>query len=255
MNAPEGSVRSTSRGAVVTVLIDRPARHNSLVPPLLRDLADAFDRIVAADGARVAVLRAAGASFSTGGDLRGFGDHGGDLAAYAAELVGCLNEAIAAIIECDVPVIAAVDGQVTGGSLGLVLACDLVAVTPRASFTPWYTQVGFSPDGGWTALLPQIIGPSRARAVQLLNDTIDARQALDLGLAHRLAEAGGLDAALEELCARIVAGRAASIDATRRLLRGVDYRQLLEREREAFVRKITDREAGEGIDAFLARRT
>ena len=100
-------------GDRVTVTLDRPARHNALVPELLAPLRDAFSSIATGGATRVAVLRAAGPSFSTGGDIGAMLARQDELVRYADELVGLLNESIAAIAECHVPVVVAVDGQVT----------------------------------------------------------------------------------------------------------------------------------------------
>ena len=105
---------------------------------------------------------------------------------YAQEVVGLLNEVILALIDLPVPVVACVHGPVTGGSLGLVLAADLILVAPEASFTPYYSVIGPSPDGGWTAMLPAVIGEKRAAAVLMLNETISAEQAVAWGMAQRI---------------------------------------------------------------------
>ena len=244
-------VRAEVGGAVATITLNRPARHNSLVPALLRQLADAGSDCESNPDVRVLVLRAAGASFSTGGDLRGFLEHADAVAQYADELVGLLNDVIVRIFDCRLPVIAVVDGQVTGGSLGLVLAADVVLVTDSASFTPYYVEAGFSPDGGWAALLPDIIGRTRAGTVQLLNQTITAEQALDWGLATAHADSAGVDRAVAELCEQILAKKTGSLLHTRRLLRPRDLESRLAQEREQFVEQIVTDEAMTGVKAWL----
>ncbi|MCW5773994.1 MAG: enoyl-CoA hydratase/isomerase family protein, partial [Rhodospirillaceae bacterium] len=155
------------KDGVGRITLNRPARHNSLIPELLESL----ERDIAASaGLGAVVLAANGRSFSTGGDVAAFHTQTEiDRPAYSARIVGALNRVILALFDLPMPVIGRVQGPVTGGSLGLVLACDLVAVTPAAFFQPYYVDVGFSPDGGWTAILPDRIGPARAREVQLLN--------------------------------------------------------------------------------------
>ena len=130
-------------------------------------------------------------------------------------------------------------------------AADVALVTENATFTPYYVEVGFSPDGGWAALLPDLIGGGRASAVQLLNQTITALQALDWGLAAAYTESASLDSAIAELTGEMIRKQAASIDCTRKLLRPADLETRLEREREAFVRQIGTDEAIHGIRAFL----
>lgn len=238
---------------VTTVTLNRPERHNSLVPELLEPLAAAFSDVGARKDAAVAVLKAAGPSFSTGGDLGALREHRADIENYADRLVGSLNRAIVSILECDLPVIAAVDGQVTGGALGLVLACDIVVVTERASFTPYYVDVGFSPDGGWTALLPEVIGRSRAAGVQLLNDTIDAQRALEWGLAYAMVPSRELEDTVARLCAGLTEKKAGSLRATKRLLRSGRCRERLNAERTAFVCQIQTPDALDGMEDFPRR--
>ena len=239
---------------VATVTLNRPERHNSLVPELLSQLLDALSVCARDPDVGTVVLRAAGRSFSTGGDLRGFLDHADDIRDYSEELVGLLNQVIVAIYDCRAPVIVAVDGQVTGGALGLVLAADVVLVTERATFRPYYVDVGFSPDGGWTALLPDVIGRKRASAVQLLNQTVSADQALDWGLATAYAAREDLDEALAELCGELKTKRAGSVHNTRRLMRPADLESRLDEEKRRFVEQIATDEALEGIRHFLDGR-
>lgn len=249
--ADRGFVLTGIEGPVATLTLNRPERHNSLVPTLLEELVDAITGCESEAGTGVLVLRAAGPSFSTGGDLRGFREHADEIAQYAGELVGLLNNAIIRLYDCRLPVVTVVDGQVTGGALGLVLAADVVLVTERASFTPYYVEAGFSPDGGWTAVLPDIIGRTRASTVQLLNQTITAEQALDWGLATAYTGHPGLEAAVAELCGQILDKKTGSMLSTRRLLRPRDLESRLEAERERFVERIATEEAISGIDTWL----
>jgi len=245
------SVLTQIEGPVATVTLNRPERHNSLVPGLLRELGDAIAACEADPGVNILVLRAAGRSFSTGGDLRGFREHAQDIARYAHELVGLLNDTIIRLYDCRVPVLTVVNGQVTGGALGFVLASDIVLVTDRASFTPYYVEAGFSPDGGWTAILPDLVGRTRATTLQLLNQTITAEQALEWGLATAYAESAGLDRAVAELSGQLLAKKTGSVSCTRRLMRPADLESRLERERERFVEQIVTGEAMAGIKAWL----
>jgi len=240
--------------SVATLTLNRPERHNSLVPALLSQLLDALSECARNIDVRIVVLRAAGHSFSTGGDLQGFLDHADDIRNYAKELVGLLNQVIVGIYDCRTPVVVAVDGQVTGGALGFVLAADIVLVTERASFRPYYVDVGFSPDGGWTALLPEIIGRKRAAAVQLLNQSVSADQALDWGLATAYADSQELEAALAELCDGLKSKKAGSVHNTRRLMRPAKLESRLDEEKRRFVKQIVTDEALEGMRHFLGSR-
>ena len=249
MTEPLVMLETVETAAIIR--LNRPARHNALVPELLRDLLDTLqdDRC---RNSRATILAAEGSSFSTGGDLRGFWQHRDNIADYAHTLVGLLNETVLAIFTHPAPVACAVHGQVTGGSLGLLLAADHVIVQPGVSITPWYARVGFTPDGGWTALLPDIVGRQRTSHWLSTNASVDAEDCVRLGVANELATDGALDAALR--WSREVAGHsAASIRATRALL-GQPVAELgrrLEAERSAFVQQIQTPEAIAGIARFL----
>lgn len=242
--------------SVAILTLDRPERHNSLVPALLRELLAALETLQSKPGVRAVVLQANGPSFSTGGDVRGFYDHMNALETYANTLVGLLNQVILGLVKLPVPVVAAVQGIVTGGSLGLVLASDVVLVTPAASFTPYYGVVGFSPDGGWTALLPAIIGPKRAAEILMHNRTISAKQAVAWGLASRVVTIESIREEALKSAQDIAAKKAASLRHTKHLLSLTcgDLAKRLEAERSHFVRQINSEEARAGILAFLEER-
>ena len=247
-------VRLESIGDVAVLSLDRPARHNALVPELLGELLEARDS-AAVRGAAALVLRAEGRSFSTGGDLLGFLEHRASLADYAARLVGLLNQAILAICRLETPSVCAVQGLVSGGSLGLLLACDRIVMQRDVTVRPWYGTVGFSPDGGWTALLPDLIG-SRLTAQWLASDIErDAASCLEIGLAHELGAQDPTAAAMA--WARDVVALSRDGQRVTGALRKADAGVVakgLEAERSAFVRQVQTTEALQGIERFLGRK-
>ncbi len=238
---------------VARLTLNRPERHNSLVPALLDSLNTDLERIARDRNIRAVILQAAGRSFSTGGDVAGFyAVPRGQRRAYAEGLVGSLNRAILALLRLPVPVIGRIHGPLTGGSLGLLLACDLAAITPQAFIQPYYTQVGFSPDGGWTAMLPGRIGAQRAREIQLLNQRISAQEALRLGLVTACIEADALDATIEGWLEKLQSMLPGSLASTKALLAG-DCAAGLEAELRNFLTLIDGDEAEAGMTRFLNR--
>ncbi|OGO38319.1 MAG: hypothetical protein A2Z03_06590 [Chloroflexi bacterium RBG_16_56_8] len=239
-------------GDIATLTLNRPERHNSLIPELLRDFLSALRD---ASQARALILQANGRSFSTGGDVRGFYEHRADIEPYSNEVVSLLNETILAMIAFPVPIVAAVHGIVTGGSIGLVLASDIVLVAPETTFTPFYTTVGYSPDGGWTAMLPAIIGAKRATEALLLDRSITAQEAVEWGLANRIVPADKIRDEVRAAASAIVRQKPGSIQRAKRLLWGdtETVARKLEEERQQFVEQIVTNEAQEGMAAFLQR--
>ena len=241
----EGLVTLGVAESTTIIRLSRPDRHNALVPELLESLLDTINDERCQE-ARGMVLAAEGRSFSTGGDLLGFWEHRHDIAEYANHLVGLLNKVIIALYTHRSPISCAVQGQVTGGSLGLLLAADHVVMQQGVRITPWYTEVGFSPDGGWNALLPHIIGRQQSQRWLSRNETVSAETCAEMGIAHEVVADDALAAAL---------AWSKSINATRALT-STDAALLsldLEAERVAFVTQVQTPEAMDGIAKFLGK--
>jgi 2-(1,2-epoxy-1,2-dihydrophenyl)acetyl-CoA isomerase len=243
---------------VATLTLDRPGRGNALVPELLDAMRDCLARAVRAN-VRALVLTAKGRAFSAGGDVAGFAEKGANpdaLLAYSADIVGALNRTILDLLAFPAPVVAAVNGAVTGGSVGFVLASDIVVMSERAFLQPYYGDMGFAPDGGWTALLPERIGAAKALEVQYLNTRLDARACHDLGLASRVVSSEELEGETDALVKVIVSKDPASLKASRANvwspLRRARVAAALERERAGFLRLIARPETAARMAAFLA---
>lgn len=248
-------VRVERADAVARVVLCRVGMQNALVPELLAELLAALARLQDDPSCRAVMLAADGPAFSIGGDMRRFQRERerGDLRAYGDALVGQLNQAILALIDLPQPVVAAVHGLVTGGSIGLVLAADLVMLAPQAVLKAHYATAGFGPDGGWTALVGRLAGRRRAAAALLLNRSIRAEEAVAWGLANEIVAAEALHEAAAAAARKIANYPAGTMRAAKHLLWG-DRAQLaadLEAERAHFVELIAAPEALAGVDAFL----
>jgi 2-(1,2-epoxy-1,2-dihydrophenyl)acetyl-CoA isomerase len=244
-------VRLESDGEVAVLTLDRAGMGNALVPELLDSL---LERLAAVGDARAVLLRAEGPAFSLGGDMRRFlREYEGDIAAYAARLVGRLNEVILALMDLPQPVVCAVQGPVTGGALGLVLASDLVLVSDRAMFKAHYATAGFSPDGGWAALLPRVAGRRRTAACLLLNRSISPQEAVEWGLANGVVDAARLVMEARAAAAKIARYPEATMRSAKRLLwrERDEIAAALEAERRGFLALIGLPSARQGVEAFL----
>jgi 2-(1,2-epoxy-1,2-dihydrophenyl)acetyl-CoA isomerase len=248
-------------GPAARVTLGHPARHNALTPELLDDLRAALQRVQESD-ARLMVIAGEGRSFSTGGDIAEFVARADDperLRDYAERIVQALNDAILDLLRLPIPVVARVQGATTGGAIGLVLASDIVLMTPDAFLQPYYGVVGFAPDGGWTALLPERIGASRSIAAQALNRRIEASEALRLGIADEIALPDELEGRIAVHSATIATQSRGTLAATRALvwdearLRVVEGR--LDAEKGAFVARVALPQVIAGIRGFVGQRS
>ena len=241
-------------GPHATLTLNRPERHNSLVPELLSDLTMHLETLGTDKELRSVSLCANGPSFSTGGDVRAFYEQE-DRVTYSRDLVGALNEVIIALMSLPCPIMANIHGPITGGSLGFLLASDLVVITPRTFIQPYYNEVGFSPDGGWTAILPDRIGAHKAKQVLLLNQRLVADDIMTLGLAEACDE----DPATQMTRWREALDTKASGSntATKHLVQTTNlkrYASALEQERQLFVDRISMPETDQGMKQFLGMK-
>ncbi|MEI4196153.1 enoyl-CoA hydratase/isomerase family protein [Roseovarius sp. E0-M6] len=160
---------------VWTVIIDRPEKANSLTAQMLGELADIAE---AAQDARVLVLTGAGKIFSAGADLE---------AARAGLATSPDWERLSgALSALPCLTIAALNGTVAGGAMGMVLACDLRVAVSEAKFFYPVMKLGFLPQPSDPARLTALIGPSRAKLLLIAGQKIDAETAHGWGLVDRL---------------------------------------------------------------------
>ena len=190
------SVRSERDGAVITVLIDRPAKRNAVDGPTAAALADAFRAFDADDTAAVAILTGAGGTFCAGADLGAIGTERGNRVAPDGD--GPMGPTRMALSK---PVIAAIEGYAVAGGLELALWCDLRVAAQDAVLGVFCRRWGVPLIDGGTVRLPRLIGESRALDLILTGRPVDAVEAHQIGLVNRLAPAGGALAAARQLAA------------------------------------------------------
>ena len=169
--------RSDSDGAAV-ITLNRPEVMNALNTQMRAEIRHA----VAAAGqqARAVVVTGSGRAFCSGQDL------GDRVNAGNLNLERTLRDEyipmLMAIVDCPVPVIAAVNGTAAGAGANLALVCDVVIAAESASFIQAFSRIGLIPDAGGTWVLPRTIGMQRAMGAALFADRIPARQAADWGM-------------------------------------------------------------------------
>lgn len=194
-------------GAVATITLNRPKSFNAMDMGLLQDLLAALETCGDDATVRALIITGAGKAFCSGGDLAAFKD-GIDTNPVAPirGLVTVLNRVILAVRNAPFPVIAAINGAAGGAGMSLAAACDLRLCAASAKFRQAYTGVGLVPDGGWTLLVPLLIGFGRAAELVLLNEPFDAQKALAWGLVHQVVDDGELAGAAAALAGRLAAG-------------------------------------------------
>jgi enoyl-CoA hydratase/carnithine racemase len=200
-------VRYELQDHVATVTLNRPDARNALNPEAYRQLEDAFHTAQRDPNARCVLLTGADPSFCSGDDVK-------EIMAGAAreETVAKLRQvrpratpAAIAILDCDRPVVAAVNGPAVGWGMDLTLFCDVRIASERARFGELFIKRGLVSDLGGLWRLPQIVGPSRAAELLFTGDVIDAQEAERIGLVSRVVPHERLLESARELTAKIAA--------------------------------------------------
>lgn len=190
------TVLTEDRGPVRIITLHRPERLNAINAQLITELNAAFVAAHAEPTVRAIVLTGAGRAFCAGDDLHEYAEQASSREATQA-YVEQLQQVTRHIMLGRVPVVAAVRGWAVGGGFEWVLDCDLVVVGESAKgFFP-EMGLGLFVTGGVTALLPRIVGLSRARQLIMLGERIDSSVMLDWGIAQwRVPDDAVLDEAI-----------------------------------------------------------
>jgi 2-(1,2-epoxy-1,2-dihydrophenyl)acetyl-CoA isomerase len=245
------------RGACATITLNRPERMNALDAAMMRDL-DAATREVAEDGSvRAVMLRGAGRSFMSGGDVAMFHAEGAALAGKFEAIAGVFHASVKRLRTMPKPVLACVQGAAAGGGLSAMLACDLAIAAKDAYFSLAYAGIGTSPDGGSTFTLPRIVGMRKALELAFLPERFDAQTALSLGLVNWVVENDELEARAREILERLASGPTFAYARTKALFNETWERPMaaqLEAELAAFARCAATADFAEGVGAFVAKR-
>lgn len=260
-------IRTTVDGGIARVTIDRTEAGNSLTAEMRDHLADTFTELSATLGVRAVVLTGAGdRHFCTGAGLGGAqkpepprpeGAPDRALGDVARLIRAGWQRLVASVLDCEKPVIAAVNGTAAGGGANLVLACDLVVMADTARLIEVFVKRGIIPDAGGCYLLPRIVGPQRAKELMFLGDDLSAADCERFGIANRVVPAADLAATVDELAGRLAAGPTKAIAMTKWLInRSSESSRHSAFEEEAYAQELVTAttDMAEGIKAFGERR-
>ncbi len=186
----------TRDGDLWTVTINRPDKANSLTHGMLTQLAEIMED---AQGARVVVLTGTGKVFSAGADLE---EARAGLA--TSDVWERLSTAVAALPGLS---IAALNGTLAGGAMGMALACDIRISVPGAKFFYPVMKLGFLPQPSDPGRMAALIGPARAKLILMGGQKITADEALSFGLIDRIVETDALVQHAHELAADTLAAK------------------------------------------------
>ncbi|MGW7385948.1 enoyl-CoA hydratase/isomerase family protein [Streptomyces sp. NPDC054794] len=250
---------------VAHLTLNRPEALNALTPDQREEVVRLLSEASADPDVGAVVLTGTGRGFCAGADLRGGGAGAGAGAGAGERIPGDVartlrlgaQRLIAAVLDCEKPVIAAVNGTAAGLGAHLAFACDLVLAAESARFIEVFVRRGLVPDAGGAYLLPRLIGPQRAKELMFFGDALTAPDAERLGLVNRVVPDGELDKTAREWATRLAAGPTRALALTKQLVNASldgDRASAFAAEAAAQEINMTTEDAREGLRAFVERR-
>ena len=247
------SVQLTRQDEFAVVTLDRPEALNALSAAVLRELAQAFDAVAAGDARALIVTGAGAKAFCAGADIkeltgRSLSEQRRD-AAFGQAVLARLDD-------LPMPSVAAINGYAFGGGLELALACTFRVAAPTAKMGLPEIKLGLIPGYGGTQRLPRVIGEARALELIMCARTVDAEEALRIGLVHRIVEGDVVAGAVAYARSFSTYGLPAlklARDAVKRAL-DVPLHEGLKLEADLSTLAFQTEDAAEGMSAFMEKR-
>lgn len=267
MTADEDLLWTIDDKGVARLTLNRPDAANAITPDQRNRTIELLEGASSDLNVRVVIITAAGERhFCTGADLRVstipvnpgpadapskvLGDVGRNIKRGAQRLVG-------AIMDCEKPVIAAVNGTAAGIGAHIAFASDLVIAADNAKFIEVFVRRGITPDGGGAYMLPRLIGMQKAKELIFFGDDLRAAEAERLGLVNRVVPQAELATAATEWAERLAESPTRALMLSKWLLnRSLDSNRLGAFEDEAWAQEMASytQDFQEGVAAFKERR-
>jgi enoyl-CoA hydratase len=209
---------------VLTITLNNPDMRNAMLPEMDEALTRIFWDADRDPEVRVVVLTGAGKSFSAGGDLAAMQQGLDDMTMF---IVGCKNgkRILQAMIDCDKPIVAKVNGDAVGLGATLALFCDIVVASENARFGDPHVNVGLVAGDGGAIIWPSNVGFAVAKYFLLTGELVSAREAQAMGLIAKVTTQEELDGEVARIVNKLNNGSLQSITYTKHVL-NIGLRQL-----------------------------
>ena len=240
-------------GGRLAIRLERPERRNAITVAMYAMLADAVASAANDPDIRVITIAGAGQDFTAGNDLMDF------LGEVRPDSIGDLpvGRFLQALIDNEVPLVAAVQGNVIGIGTTMLLHCDLVLADAGARFKLPFVELGLVPEAASSLLLPRLAGRRAAARALLLGESFSAEDALHYGIVSHVVAEGRLEEELDAKVRTLLSRPPEALRLTQRLLRAADRAEVSERmmlESRHFGERLQSDEIKQAIAAFFAAR-
>jgi 2-(1,2-epoxy-1,2-dihydrophenyl)acetyl-CoA isomerase len=265
-NPAGDDVQRRIENGVAWITLNRPEAGNAM-SGAMRDQISAWVQDASADlDVRVVVITGAGdRSFCTGADLANAnvgrpkpeGAPDAVVGDQARTIRNGWQRLVGSILDCEKPVLAAVNGTAAGGGMHLALACDLVIAAEEAKFIEIFVRRGLAPDGGGAWLLARLIGIQKAKELFFFGDDVPAAEAYRIGLVNRVVPRAELESTVQEWATRLANGPTKAIGVAKWLTnRSLDVDRATALGDEAMAQELVTHteDSKEGFASFRERR-
>ena len=237
------------------ITMNRPEARNAMNTRMMEELRDCFASFyVEPNAAACLILTGEGAGFCSGADLK---ERKGMADEVWRRQHAIVEQMMCALMDCPVPIIAAVNGAAYAGGMELALGCDFAYAAQSARFALTEVTLGIMPGAAGTQNLPRAVGVRRAKEIVLTGEPLTAEQALEWGMVNKVCPDADLMREVRTVAARIAANAPVSV---RQAKKALDKATDLDRmsgyafEIEAYNRTVVTEDRQEGINAFNEKR-
>ena len=251
---------------VAWITINNPEKGNAMSPDMRDRMTEIFESLNGQFEARAVVLTATGEKFfcpgadiSVGRDFAPRPDNAPQIAVGEPRrmMLRGQHPLMASILDCELPVIAAVNGTAAGMGAHLALMCDLVIMAENAKFIEVFARRGLVPDALGTWILPRLVGPMKAKELMFFADDVPSSQALEIGLCNKVVSGVDLRDTAAEWAQRLASGPTKAHMFTKWLInRALDADRHTIAEEESWAVELNNAtlDAKEGVASFQERR-
>lgn len=232
-------------------------RGNPIDGDFCSNLCEVANQISENPEVRCVLIMAEGDNFSFGGDINAFIADFDGLPQNIKRWTSTLHSGISRLQRMDAPIVTAVQGVCAGGMSAFVAGSDIVVAADNVQYVAAYAGIGYSCDAGSSIMFTRRMGLARARKFLLLNETLNAQEALSIGLADEVLPLSEVKGRAEEIASQLAQGPTKAYGEIRRLLLSAQNQPLetqLEMEALGLARIAGTKDAKEGLTAFSKRR-
>jgi enoyl-CoA hydratase/carnithine racemase len=235
---------------VVTIRMSRPDKKNALTGAMYTGMTEAMRSSIVDDSVRAIMLAGAGGVFTSGNDLRDFGD------SPPVNADSPVFQFLQTISTCPKPIVAAVSGLAIGIGTTMLLHCDLVVADPNARFSLPFINLGLVPEAGSSLILSRMLGHAKASELLLLGDVFDASSAERFGIVNKLSASGAADVEAMAWATTLAAKAPVAMRLSKALLKSetVGLSARMAEESGHFVSQLQGPEFREALRAFMEKR-